>query len=98
MTLLLVDRPPADRPSLFDVEALTGAPARTDAEDVGRQEAVPGPPRAARLTLEALVSGVWEGLVARRSVACPVCGGAMHPAGGAGATMGHCRDCGASLS
>ena len=30
-------------------------------------------------TLDSVLSGVWEGLAAHRSVACPVCGGEMRP-------------------
>jgi hypothetical protein len=51
-------------------------------------------------TLDALVSGVWEGLAAHRSVACPVCGGEMTPAYGAHAQPigGRCGDCGSRLA
>lgn len=51
-------------------------------------------------TLEAKVSGVWEGLSAHEIAACPVCGGDMRPqySAGAGSVGGSCRDCGSSLS
>jgi hypothetical protein len=51
-------------------------------------------------TLDALVSGVWEGLAAHRSVACPLCGHEMAPAYGAHARPigGSCRNCGTRLS
>jgi hypothetical protein len=51
-------------------------------------------------TLDALVSGVWEGLAAHRSVACPVCGHEMTPDYGAHARPigGSCRSCGTRLS
>ena len=51
-------------------------------------------------TLDALVSGVWEGLAAHRSVGCPVCGEEMLPAYGAHARPigGGCRSCGTKLS
>jgi hypothetical protein len=47
-------------------------------------------------TLDELLSGVWEGLAAQRSVACPACGGAMEPVYGAhsrpiGGRCGHCQ-------
>jgi hypothetical protein len=50
-------------------------------------------------TLEDVVSGAWEGLVAHRGVDCPVCGGHMSPRYGAGAAPvgGRCRDCGSAL-
>lgn len=46
------------------------------------------------LTLEQLVSGVWEGLAARVPVACPVCSHALH----ASATGASCSRCRSSLS
>jgi hypothetical protein len=52
------------------------------------------------LTLEGLLSGAWEGLAARASVACPVCAGEMRPRGADAAGRpvgGGCRDCGAAL-
>jgi hypothetical protein len=53
-----------------------------------------------RLTLDELLVGVWEGLTAHRSVACPVCGEAMAPrygVAGAAPVGGRCGDCGATL-
>ena len=63
--------------------------ARTGVADLG------GEP-----TLDALVSGVWEGLAAHRSVACPLCGHEMTPDYGAHARPigGSCRHCGTRLS
>ncbi len=51
-------------------------------------------------TLDELLAGVWEGLTARRDVACPVCGGRMRPEYGAHAMPqgGRCRACGTSLN
>jgi hypothetical protein len=51
-------------------------------------------------TLDALVSGVWEGLAAHKSVACPLCGHEMAPVYGAHARPigGSCRQCGTRLS
>ena len=51
-------------------------------------------------TLDALVTEVWEGLAAHRSVGCPVCGEEMLPAYGAHARPigGGCRSCGTKLS
>jgi len=51
--------------------------------------------RGGEATLDELFVGAWEGLSARRPVACPVCAGAMHPHVGAGG--GACSDCGAQL-
>jgi hypothetical protein len=46
-------------------------------------------------TLDELIAGVWEGLAAHRTVACPVCGGEMVPDYGAHALPigGRCRSC-----
>lgn len=51
-------------------------------------------------TLDELVAGVWEGLAAHRSVACPLCGGDMRPHYGAHALPigGRCQSCGTKLS
>jgi hypothetical protein len=51
-------------------------------------------------TLDALVSGVWEGLAAHKSVGCPVCGHEMAPVYGAHARPigGSCGQCGTRLS
>ena len=85
-----------------------GHPER--AEDLGRvTEAMPslfsdvdtvgGEP-----TLEAFVSGVWEGLAARQIVACPWCDGPMAAVPDGAQTpsdgpshVGYCTDCGATL-
>ena len=50
--------------------------------------------------LDEVLTGVWEGLAAHRTVACPVCGEAMKPAYGAHARPigGRCDGCRASLS
>jgi hypothetical protein len=63
------------------------------------------------LTLDELISSVWEGLTARETVACPVCGERMLPSdagdrrpdggdqrGGAPPSSGKCSGCGAVLS
>jgi hypothetical protein len=42
-------------------------------------------------TLEQLILGAWEDLVADGRTACPVCGGGMSPLGG-------CTRCGSELS
>ena len=51
-------------------------------------------------TLDALVAGVWEGLAAHRSVACPLCGHEMRPDYGAHALPigGRCQNCETRLS
>ena len=50
-------------------------------------------------TLDELIAGVWEGLVAHGVVECPVCGEEMAPVYGAQARpiAGRCRGCGSEL-
>jgi len=52
------------------------------------------------LTLDDLLVGVWEGLSAHRTVACPACGGAMTPRYGAGPAPvgGRCGGCRTTLA
>jgi hypothetical protein len=51
-------------------------------------------------TLGDLVAGIWEGLAAHETVACPACGGRMEPEYGPQALPigGRCTICGTSLS
>jgi hypothetical protein len=69
------------------VTTLTVAPSLFDA--------VGGEP-----TLDEVIVGVWEGLIAHRVVACPVCGEEMTPEYGAHARpdRGRCTECGTVLS
>jgi tRNA(Ile2) C34 agmatinyltransferase TiaS len=87
MSVLMAER--VDQPlSLF------GPPA-VDAPAVEHDEGPGG-----RLTLDDAIVGVWEGLVARAVVACPLCGGSMRSLaapGRADAHGGRCRDCGTTL-
>ena len=50
-------------------------------------------------TLEDEILGVWEGLIAHRLAACPVCGEEMAPEYGAQALPfgGRCGGCGSTL-
>ena len=51
-------------------------------------------------TLDDLVAGAWEGLLAGAPADCPACGAAMSPrhSAGAGIVGGRCGGCGSSLS
>jgi len=51
--------------------------------------------RGGEATLDELLVGAWEGLSARRPVACPVCAGPMNPR--VGVAAGDCGDCGSQL-
>ncbi len=57
-------------------------------------------PRDDGRTLDDVLSGVWEDLVAHRAAACPICGGAMTPRSGSGpaAVGGACAACGTQLA
>jgi hypothetical protein len=70
-------------------------------DDGSRTDARPG---AADLggepTLDALVSGVWEGLAAHRPASCPLCDGEMTPDYGVHALPigGRCQSCGTHMT
>jgi hypothetical protein len=49
------------------------------------------------LTLDELITGVWEDLVCKQTVHCPVCSGVMTFYSAPGAASGDCGHCGASL-
>jgi hypothetical protein len=51
-------------------------------------------------TLDEVLAGVWEGLIAHRVVDCPVCRSQMEPEYGAHALPvgGRCAACGSSLT
>lgn len=54
-----------------------------------------------RLTLDDLITGVWEGLAVRDTVRCPACGGKMSASQSsreADIREASCQDCGANLS
>ncbi|MFP5364427.1 MAG: hypothetical protein ACLGI5_17045 [Thermoleophilia bacterium] len=51
-------------------------------------------------TLEDILSGAWEDLIAHRTATCPICDGAMAPRYGSGpsAVGGRCRACRTELT
>src|SRR4051812_39886282 len=67
----------------------TPAPARHDDAHQPAVQQDGGP------TLDDLIVGVWEGLAAHRTVACPACGEAMTPRYSAGPAPvgGRCSSC-----
>jgi hypothetical protein len=75
-----------DVPNVRDVRGVAADRdrARVSASDTG-----------GGLTLDDLLVGVWEGLSAHRTVACPACGEAMTPRYGAGSAPvgGRCGGC-----
>jgi hypothetical protein len=86
------------RPSILDpieeddvpaVRDVRGAAERRDRARVNASDTGGGP------TLDDVLVGVWEGLSAHRTVACPACGEAMTPRYGAGSAPvgGRCGRC-----
>jgi hypothetical protein len=76
------------------------AGTRRRGDEVASGQIVLGEDVGGEPTLDALVSGVWEGLAAHRAEPCPMCGGEMAPAYGAHTLPigGTCRSCGTTLS
>ena len=70
-------------------------------DDHAPRPGMPGPDRSShsRLTLDQLITGVWEGLSSHHTVTCPVCSGKMTPRYGSGARPvgGRCKRCGSTL-
>ncbi|HEU4975187.1 MAG TPA: hypothetical protein VFT50_08865 [Baekduia sp.] len=75
-------------------------PSILDPVDDGARVADELPDQGDGPTLDDLIVGVWEGLSAHRSVACPACGEAMTPRYGAGPAPvgGRCRSCGTTIA
>ena len=50
-------------------------------------------------TLEDVLSGAWEDLIAHRTATCPICHGTMEPRYGSGPSPvgGRCRECRSEL-
>ncbi len=82
----------------FDRPSILGRPRDHDRAPHG---AAPEDDRSShsRLTLDDLVTGVWEGLSTHHTVTCPVCSGKMTPRYGSGARPvgGRCGRCGSTL-
>ena len=50
-----------------------------------------------RLTLDQAIVGIWEGLAAQATVACPICDGSLWPRPAGERAGGRCADCGTTL-
>jgi hypothetical protein len=68
--------------------------------DVERPPSLFGEPESSERTLEDVVADAWAGVRSHRTVACPLCDGALVPRYSAGAAPvgARCRDCGTELS
>jgi hypothetical protein len=97
LQLDLLDREPTRRPPLRIADAESTAAAALALAQRTPSGSHPGP-AGGRLTLDDMLVGVWEGLLARRTVRCPVCRTeAMAPAD-ADAPSGRCDACRAQLT
>jgi len=84
----------ADRPGF--PERRTEGPEEA-APRAGRSGSAGG--RGDGMTLEQLISGVWDEVLATGRAACPLCGGELlgRASAHARATEGRCRDCGTTI-
>jgi hypothetical protein len=90
MTTLLLERSPAS-----EVGFERCARRRPDSALAGMTDA------HGRLTLDQLITSVWEGLAVRGTVDCPVCASPMASCSSAaddGPSIGACLGCGSQLS
>jgi hypothetical protein len=67
--------------------------------DIGMTALGCGPDARGGPTLDDLLVGAWEGLLADHTATCPICGGAMTPRYGSGPRPvgGRCAACGSTL-
>lgn len=91
------------RPSILDPIEEDDVPTLRDLRGVaarGHRARVAASDTGGGLTLDDLLVGVWEGLSAHRTVACPACGEEMTPRYGAGPAPvgGRCRGCGTTIA
>ena len=98
MSTMLLERSPAPGDP-FKVEALRGGE-----DTLFSRQAAPFSQQTdphGRLTLDELITSVWEGLAVRDSVHCPVCAGGMSSGSRASrehGLIGTCGSCGSRLS
>jgi len=90
-------------PLVWEAEERPGARQERGASGAPDSERGAGPAATdagGEPTLDSLLSGMWEGLAAHRSVPCPLCGGEIKPDYGAHALPvgGSCQTCGTRLS
>ena len=90
MAVLMAER--IERPSSLFGDEPERQRAAGDARRRGRDDGLSG-----RLTLDEAIVGIWEGLAARATVACPLCGGALRPRPAGEGRGGRCADCGTTL-
>ncbi len=91
-------------PRLFPdgVDAPMGADVSVDAPEAAEprvREAGTAGGRGDGMTLEELISGVWDEVVTAGRAACPLCGGELEGRASAHSrpTEGRCHDCGTTI-
>ena len=100
--LLTPRRPRREQASLFGAtSALPATPSTTVPSEAvsARESSTTASARRQGPTLDDLVAGAWEGLLAGAPAACVVCGSATEPrySAGAGVVGGRCGGCGSTL-
>ena len=87
---------PSLAPAVAPAAPIGTAVAAPDETYVASPSATLAPPAQ---TLEDLIAGTWDGLVAGEATACPVCSASMTPrwSAGAGVVGGRCGGCGTNL-
>jgi hypothetical protein len=95
-----VPESPAPTPVAAPSVPESPAPAPPDAAAPAGESAITVRAHRQGPTLDDLVVGVWEGLLAGAPADCPACGAVMSPrhSAGAGVVGGRCGSCGSSLS
>ena len=90
--------PDAPRRGRSVLSRCPGPPGGARNDDPHRMQHVGNAPDDG-LTLDQLLTGVWEGLSTHHTVTCPVCSGKMAPRYGSGARPvgGRCKRCGSTL-
>jgi hypothetical protein len=81
------------------VTAAALAPPRSDGRNRTREAQTLFDDTGGEPTLDEVLAGVWEGLVAHRAADCPVCGSEMKPVYSATSRPvgGRCTSCGSAL-
>ena len=101
-------RPPVEQPSLFaaapaahprSAPTAPGVPVSEPSTAIAPEPATAASARRHGPTLDDLVAGAWEGLLAGAPASCIVCGTPMAPrhSAGHGAVGGRCGGCGTTL-
>ena len=91
--------PPTPEPVEIEAVAPSASPAPRAGAETADLDATTARAHRQGPTLEDLVAGAWEGLLAGAPAACPVCETTLSPrySAGAGIVGGRCGGCGSTL-